>query len=92
MQMDMQQSSAALVNAITHRLFDAVDVVEVLAEAVELEVETQANVDYALQVATDLVSSNWTDSGYVLTGDGNPLRVYDPDAVEGSKSYRMRTK
>lgn len=73
-------------------LFQVVPHTNVLADVVELEVETQRGIRYALQEASDLVTSNWTGTGYILNGDGTFLRVYDPNAIEPSKTYRMENQ
>lgn len=68
---------------------DVVAHTQVVANVVAMTFESQPATGYALEIATDLTYSSWTDTGYRVTGDGADRMAFDPGADETVKSYRL---
>jgi len=53
--------------------------------------DSVAGITYRLQSTPDLVSSNYTDVGAFLEGNGLTQLLFDPDGPTTSKNYRVAT-
>jgi len=47
------------------------------------------NATYRLQSTPDLVSSNFTDTGAIVIGNGDAMTLFDPTGPATSKNYRV---
>jgi hypothetical protein len=44
---------------------------------------------YRLQIATNIVSAEWADAEYEITGNSDDLIAYDPVGTAGARAYRL---
>ena len=51
--------------------------------------DSESNVVYRLQSTPDLVSSNFTETGAVVFGNGQAMTLFDPTGPSTSKNYRV---
>jgi hypothetical protein len=66
---------------------DATDIA--VADTPALSFGTEAGFNYHLQATPDLVSSNYSDVGTYVEGDGQTQVLFDPDGASTSRNYQV---
>ena len=61
-----------------------------VADTMAAEFQSDVDVLFWLQSTPDLIDTNtWQDTGAQTTGDGNTMKLFDPDGFSTSKLYRV---
>ena len=87
---DTLEPESLYLDQLVRRVGQVVPHNQTAAEVIELQFQTQDGIRYALGASTDLAASNGVDSGYTVTGNGDVMRVYDPNALASNSSYHLR--
>ena len=60
-----------------------------VADTLGVAFSSVSNTTYRLQSTPDLVSSNFSDTGATVTGNGGSMTLFDPTGPSTSKNYRV---
>jgi hypothetical protein len=58
----------------------------------EVSFPSVGNFRYRLEVSTNIVSAEWTDAGFQITGNRDVLMAYDPAGSFNGKAYRLSVR
>ena len=61
----------------------------VVADTAGISFDSVAGLTHRLEATPDLVSSNYSDTGAFVSGDGGPMTLFDPAGTTTSKNYRV---
>jgi hypothetical protein len=62
----------------------------VVTNVVGTTFSSKSNETYSLQSTPDLVSSNFSDTGAIVIGNGGDMTLFDPTGPSTSKNYRVK--